>query len=288
MKTICATTPSTCISKRRQQAAPARAGKESSKRRGSATRPQAKPRRHGRLRLAAGALGQRLLRLLARLAVAFILLSVALVLLFRVVPLPGSMVMVERKVQSWVESSPMRLDYRWRSREALADTAKIAVLAAEDQRFPDHHGFDLVEIRRALATRLDGGGLRGASTLSQQTAKNMFLWSGRSWLRKGFEAWFTLLIELLWGKERILEVYLNVAEWDRGVFGLEAASQHYFGVPASELNARQASRLAAILPAPRTRSAATPSSEVAQRSRWIRRQVSNLGGTRYLERLDDG
>ncbi|GAB2712280.1 monofunctional biosynthetic peptidoglycan transglycosylase [Halomonas garicola] len=224
-------------------------------------------------------------RLLWRLALAFVLVSVALVLLFRVVPLPGSMVMVERKVQSWVAREPLSIDYRWRGRSALSDTARIAVIAAEDQRFPRHSGFDFVEIRRALDTSGNGGRLRGASTLSQQTAKNVFLWSGRSWLRKGFEAWFTLLIELFWGKQRILDVYLNVAEWDRGVFGLEAAAQHYFGVPANELDGRQASLLAAILPSPLTRSAARPSASVEQRSRWIRRQMGNLGGTGYLEHL---
>ncbi|MGO1626768.1 MAG: monofunctional biosynthetic peptidoglycan transglycosylase [Halomonadaceae bacterium] len=225
-------------------------------------------------------------RLLWRGVLAFVLLSIALVLLFRVVPLPGSMVMVERKVQSWVASDPLRIDYRWRSAGNLADAAKLAVIAAEDQRFPTHSGFDFVEIRRAFLTSLNGGRLRGASTLSQQTAKNVFLWSGRSWLRKGFEAWFTLLIELFWGKQRILEVYLNIAEWDRGVFGLEAAAQHYFGVSANALNTRQASLLAAILPSPLTRSAARPSASVEQRSRWIQRQMRNLGGTGYLKRID--
>lgn len=225
-------------------------------------------------------------RLIWRGVLAFVLLSIALVLLFRVVPLPGSMIMVERKVQSWVASEPLRLDYQWRRWDALSGTAKMAVIAAEDQRFPTHSGFDFVEIRRAFQTRLNGGRLRGASTLSQQTAKNVFLWSGRSWLRKGFEAWFTLLIELFWGKQRILEVYLNIAEWDRGVFGLQAASQHYFGVSASALSARQASLLAAILPSPLTRSASRPSVSVEQRSRWIQRQMRNLGGTGYLKRID--
>ncbi|MDN6179503.1 MAG: monofunctional biosynthetic peptidoglycan transglycosylase [Halomonas subglaciescola] len=224
-------------------------------------------------------------RLVWRGVLAFVLLSVALVLLFRVVPLPGSMIMVERKVHSWVTSEPLRLDYQWRSGEALANTARLAVIAAEDQRFPAHRGFDFVEIQRAFQASRSGGRLRGASTLSQQTAKNVFLWSGRSWVRKGFEAWFTLLIELFWGKQRILDVYLNIAEWDRGVFGLEAASQHYFGVSASALSARQASLLAAILPSPLTRSASRPSVSVEQRSRWIQRQMRNLGGTRYLKRI---
>ncbi|MYL23215.1 monofunctional biosynthetic peptidoglycan transglycosylase [Halomonas alkaliantarctica] len=224
-------------------------------------------------------------RWLWRGVLAFMLLSVVLVLLFRVVPPPGSMVMVERKVQSWLASEPIDLRRDWRAWEDMAAVAKLAVIAAEDQRFPDHHGVDLVELKRAIERKLAGGRLRGASTLSQQTAKNVFLWSGRSWVRKGVEFWFTLLIEIAWDKQRILEVYLNVAEWDAGVFGLEAAAQHYFGVSASALTERQASLLAAILPSPLTRSASKPSAEVEKRSQWIRQQMRNLGGTRYLERI---
>ena len=232
---------------------------------------------------------RRILRLLWRLVwrgtLAFVLLSVALVLLFRFVPPPGSMVMVERKVQSWINSEPVDIQRQWRSWENLSSNAKLAVISAEDQRFPQHRGFDFVEMRRAWVASRDGERLRGASTLSQQTAKNVFLWSGRSWVRKGLEAWFTLLIETLWGKQRILEVYLNVAEWDTGVFGLEAAANHYFGASGSALTERQASLLAAILPNPRNRSASRPDAQVERRSQWIRQQMRNLGGTSFLERL---
>lgn len=232
---------------------------------------------------------RRFMRLLWRFVwrgvLAFALLSVAIVLLFSAVPPPGSMVMVERKVQSWINSEPIRIQRQWRSWDSLSANAKLAVIAAEDQRFPHHGGFDLVELRRALQASQDGGRLRGASTLSQQTAKNVFLWTGRSWARKGLEAWFTLLIETLWSKQRILEVYLNVAEWDSGVFGLEAASQHYFGVSGNSLTERQASLLAAILPSPRTRSAARPDAQVERRSQWIRQQMRNLGGPGYLNNL---
>tara|TARA_B100000929_G_scaffold85864_1_gene67128 strand:- start:1791 stop:2507 length:717 start_codon:yes stop_codon:yes gene_type:complete len=232
---------------------------------------------------------RRCLRLLWRLvwrgALGFVVLSMALVLLFRFVPPPGSMVMVERKVQSWINSEPIDIQRQWRSWEQLSSNAKLAVISAEDQRFPQHRGFDFVEMRRAWEASRDGERLRGASTLSQQTAKNVFLWTGRSWLRKGLEAWFTLLIETLWGKQRILEVYLNVAEWDTGVFGLEAAANHYFGASGSALTERQASLLAAILPSPRTRSASRPDAQVERRSQWIRQQMRNLGGTAYLERL---
>ncbi|KFC51310.1 peptidoglycan transglycosylase [Halomonas sp. SUBG004] len=224
-------------------------------------------------------------RLVWRGALGFVVLSVALVLLFRFVPPPGSMVMVERKVQSWINSEPIDIQRQWRSWEQLSSNAKLAVISAEDQRFPQHRGFDFVEMRRAWEASRDGERLRGASTLSQQTAKNVFLWTGRSWVRKGLEAWFTLLIETLWGKQRILEVYLNVAEWDTGVFGLEAAANHYFGASGSALTERQASLLAAILPSPRTRSASRPDAQVERRSQWIRQQMRNLGGTAYLERL---
>jgi monofunctional biosynthetic peptidoglycan transglycosylase len=193
--------------------------------------------------------------------------------------------MVERKVQSWINSEPVDIQRQWRSWENLSNNAKLAVIAAEDQRFPQHRGFDFVEMRRAWEASRDGERLRGASTLSQQTAKNVFLWSGRSWVRKGLEAWFTLLIETLWGKQRILEVYLNVAEWDTGVFGLEAAANHYFGASGSALTERQASLLAAILPNPRNRSASRPDAQVERRSQWIRQQMRNLGGTSFLERL---
>ncbi len=228
---------------------------------------------------------RRLTRLLLLALLGFVAVSVLLVLLFRVVPVFGSMVMVERKVQSWIAREPISIEQQWRPWGELSDHAKLAVIAAEDQRFPVHRGFDLVELRRAWEASRNGARLRGASTLSQQTAKNLFLWTGRSWARKGLEAWFTLLIEALWPKERILEVYLNIAEWDTGVFGLEAAAQHYFGVSAARLTPHQASLLAAILPNPRGRNAARPSAQVAQRATRIRQQMRNLGGAAYLERL---
>ncbi|WP_280550226.1 MULTISPECIES: monofunctional biosynthetic peptidoglycan transglycosylase [unclassified Halomonas] len=224
-------------------------------------------------------------RVLWRTVLGFVVCSLLLVLLLRVVPVFGSMVMVERKVQSWVAGESLDIRHQWQPWQRLSDHAKLAVIAAEDQRFPLHHGFDLGEMRRAWEASRNGGRLRGASTISQQTAKNLFLWTGRSWVRKGLEAWFTLLIEALWPKQRILEVYLNIVEWDSGVFGLEAASRHYFGVSAGQLSEAQASRLAAILPDPRGRDAARPGPLVERRSAWIRQQMRNLGGTGYLERL---
>ncbi|MFC3284721.1 monofunctional biosynthetic peptidoglycan transglycosylase [Litchfieldella rifensis] len=217
--------------------------------------------------------------------IGFVALSIMLVMLFRAVPVFGSMVMVERKMQSWLTREPIAIEHRWRPWSGLSDNAKLAVIAAEDQRFPLHHGFDVDEMRRAWEVSQNGGRLRGASTISQQTAKNLFLWTGRSWVRKGLEAWFTLLIELLWPKERILEVYLNIVEWDNGVFGLEAAAQHHFGVSAHQLTEVQASRLAAVLPNPRDWSASRPGPHVERRSAWIRQQMRNLGGASYLQQL---
>ncbi|MCC5882552.1 MAG: monofunctional biosynthetic peptidoglycan transglycosylase [Halomonas sp.] len=230
----------------------------------------------------------RTLRWAALAGAAFVVLSILLVMLLRHVPAYGSMVMLERKVEAWMGGENLSIQHQWRPWAELSDHAKLAVIAAEDQRFPIHRGFDVDEMRRAWEASRSGARLRGASTISQQTSKNLFLWTGRSWVRKGFEAWFTVLIEALWPKERILEVYLNIVEWDHGVFGLEAAGQHYFGVSADRVNEVQASRLAAILPNPRAWDAARPGPHVERRSQWIRQQMRNLGGSRYLEQLASG
>ena len=227
----------------------------------------------------------RLLLRLLKLLFWFVVGSALLVLVLRWVPPPGTALMVERKLESWVDGQPIDLQRTWRPWAELPDDLKMAVIAAEDQQFAHHWGFDVDAIRAALAHNERGGTLRGASTLSQQVAKNLFLWSGRSWLRKGFEAWFTTLIELFWPKQRILEVYLNSAEWGDGIFGAEAAARHHFGVGAPYLSARQASLLAAVLPNPRQWSAGRPSAYVNRRAGWIHRQMRQLGGSHYLQRL---
>lgn len=232
-----------------------------------------------------GALIRKIARWLMLALLGWLAFSILVVLMLRVVPLPYSMVMLERKVQSLVAGEWVAQQQHWRPMSELSPYAQLAVIAAEDQRFPSHRGIDFIELRRAIADARQGDKLRGASTLSQQTAKNVFLWTGRSWARKLLEVWFTVLIEAMWPKERILEVYLNLAEWDDGVFGLEAASQHYFGVSADQLSRVQASRLAAILPNPRGWSASRPSPQVERRAQWIRQQMNNLGGAAYLERL---
>ena len=216
----------------------------------------------------------------------FALISAALVVVFRWVPPPGTALMVERKVNSWVSGKPIDLQRSWRSWDELSDDLKVAVIAGEDQKFASHWGFDVMAIRAAFLHNEKGGTIRGASTLTQQVAKNLFLWSGRSYFRKALEAWFTALIEVFWSKQRILEVYLNSAEWDDGVFGAEAAAQHHFGVSAARLSRQQASLLAAVLPNPRNWSASRPSPYVLRRSSWIRQQMSQLGGDQYLMTLN--
>jgi len=227
-----------------------------------------------------------LLRRLVRALLWFAAASIVLVLVFRWVPPPGTALMVERKVQSWLSGEAIDLQRDWQPWENISDELKVAVIAGEDQKFASHWGFDIPAIQAALAYNERGGNIRGASTLTQQVAKNLFLWSGRSWLRKGLEAWFTALIELFWSKERILEVYLNSGEWGPGVFGAEAAARYHFGTDASRLSRQQAAQLAAVLPSPIKWSAGRPSAYVASRAGWIRRQMSQLGGPGYLMQLD--
>ncbi len=180
-----------------------------------------------------------------------------------------------------------RLWHYWVDWEHVAPAARIAVVAAEDQRFPYHAGFDLESIAGAVQQRARTGRVRGASTISQQVAKNLFLWPEQSFVRKGVEAYFTTLIELFWPKQRILEVYLNVAQFGDGVFGIEAASIRYFGKSASELTSGEAATLAAVLPNPVDLRADRPSAYVESRSRWILSQVALLGGPRHLRELSE-
>lgn len=230
-----------------------------------------------------------MLRFIARRLLKFVLYlvigSALLVLALRWIPPLGTALMVERKIESWVDDQPIDLQRSWRPWKELPDDLKMAVIAGEDQKFAEHWGFDVAAIQAALEHNQQGGSLRGASTLSQQVAKNLFLWSGRSWLRKGLEVWFTGLIELLWPKQRILEVYLNSVEWSDGVFGAEAAARHHFNVGAPYLSRQQASLLAAVLPNPRKWSASRPSARISRRANWIRQQMLQLGGSHYLNRL---
>ena len=178
------------------------------------------------------------------------------------------------------------VDYRPHKLTDISPWAALAVITAEDQKFPDHRGFDLDAIQSALDAHREGSRLRGASTLTQQVAKNLFLWSGRSWLRKGLEAWYTLMLETLLSKRRILELYLNIAEYGPGVYGVEAAAQRYFLRSAADLDRHQAALLATVLPNPLRYRLASPDATMRQRQAWILRHMQRLGGLAYLDRVD--
>ena len=208
-------------------------------------------------------------------------LSVLPVLLLRVVDPPTSAFMLARSIEARGDDDFV-LRHAWVDFDAVSPQLPIALVAAEDQTFPTHDGFDVAAIRQVLDKREAGEATRGASTISQQTAKNLFLWSGRSWLRKGLEAYYTTLIELTWPKRRILEVYVNIVEFGDGVYGAEAAAQHFFGKPAAALDASDAALLAAVLPNPQRLHVDRPSAYVLRRQRWIARQVRQLDGPAWL------
>jgi monofunctional biosynthetic peptidoglycan transglycosylase len=206
--------------------------------------------------------------------------------LFSVVPVPFSAVMVERQIGAWLEGDFGYVAHSdWVGMDEISPWMGLAVIAAEDQTFPDHWGFDVAAIEKALShNERNENRIRGASTLSQQTVKNLFLWDGRSWLRKGLEAGLTVGVETVWSKKRILTVYLNIAEFGDGVFGVEAAAQRYFGKPASRLTQSEAALLAAVLPNPLRFKAAAPSGYVRSRQAWILRQMRQLGGESFMTR----
>ncbi len=175
------------------------------------------------------------------------------------------------------------IDYRWVPLSRISPHAALAVIASEDQNFFRHRGIDLEAIEDAIQDNRRRALPRGASTISQQTVKNLFLWPGRSYLRKGIEAGFTLLVEAFWPKRRILETYLNIVEMGRGVFGVEAAARRFFGKPAANLTRREAATLAAVLPGPEKMFADRPSDYVQRRARWIMKQMDQLGGVGFLK-----
>lgn len=206
-------------------------------------------------------------RLLRNLLLALFLVLVAgpvvAVILYRFIPPPVTPLMVIRAVEG------RGLDHRWRSMDKISPTLPRALIAAEDAKFCDHRGFDFEALQKAYENNESGRKIRGGSTISQQTAKNVFLWPGRSYVRKGLEAWFTVLIETFWGKRRIMEVYMNSIEYGSGIYGAEAAAQRYFGVSADKLTQAQSARLAAILPSPLKWKVIKPGKYVAKRSKKI-------------------
>ena len=226
------------------------------------------------------------IRLLRKIFLAFLLATIIPVALLRWLPPPASMFMVRDRVEAfWSGEEDYRLHYRWTGWEKISPEAKLAVIASEDQRFVEHLGFDFKAMRRAIEHNRNGKRIHGASTISQQTAKNLFLYPGRSYFRKGLEAYFTLLIELLWSKQRILEVYLNVAQFGRGIYGVGEASRIFFHKPPDRIDGREAALLAAVLPNPVRLRVDRPSAYVQKRRSWIYRQMRQLGGVQYLEDL---
>ena len=206
-------------------------------------------------------------RLLRNLLLALFLVLVAgpvvAVILYRFIPPPVTPLMVIRAVEG------RGLDHRWRSMDKISPTLVRALIAAEDAKFCEHRGFDFEALQKAYENNESGRKIRGGSTISQQTAKNVFLWPGRSYVRKGLEAWFTVLIETFWGKRRIMEVYMNSIEYGSGIYGAEAAAQRYFGVSAAKLTQAQSARLAAILPSPLKWKVIKPGKYVAKRTKKI-------------------
>lgn len=218
--------------------------------------------------------------------IAWLVLTVLPVLLLRWIPPLTSAFMLEARIGALrAGERGYRTHYDWVSLEHISPQAAIAVIASEDQTFPFNYGFDLHSIRSAVRAAERGRRLRGASTISQQVARNLFLWPGRSFLRKGIEAYYTVLLEALWPKERILEVYLNIAQFGRGTYGVEAAARRFYHEPAARLSAGQAALLAAVLPDPVHWHVDRPSRFVAWKQQWILGQMRNLGGAAYLRQV---
>lgn len=222
-----------------------------------------------------------LVRLLVRATLGLFLLTALVVALLAVVPPPTTAFMVEA---GFARGATVAWD--WEPAAGISPRLMLAVVAAEDQRFLDHSGFDIQAIREAARHNSRGGSVRGASTISQQVAKNLFLWPGRSYLRKGLEAALTVAIETIWSKRRILEMYVNIAEMGDGVFGAEAASRRFFAKSALELTSAEAALLAAVLPNPRVLHAGAPSAYVRRRQQSILKQMAAIGGDAWLARLD--
>lgn len=213
-------------------------------------------------------------RLILKIAVWFVGISLFSVIVFKWVPVPVTPLILIRTVQQITSGQKVILKHDWVPMKKISPHMQLAAVCSEDQNFFTHHGFDFGAMKKAVKeSKRKNGKLRGASTISQQTAKNVFLWPQRSWLRKGLEIWFTGLIELIWGKKRILEVYLNSIEMGNGIYGAEAASKSYFGVKAAELSKNQAISIIAILPSPLKWNARNPGPYVQSRMAWINRQM---------------
>ena len=226
-------------------------------------------------------MGRRLFKFIFKVLVWFVALTVAWVLLYKFVPVPYTPLMAIRSLQA---DSGHELRHDWVSIDSISEEIQLAVICAEDQQFLNHNGFDYQAIEKTYQNNKGGNRLRGGSTISQQTAKNVFLWPERSWLRKGLETYFTFLIETFWSKERILEVYLNSIEMGDGVYGVQAAAAYWFDTSAGDLNSHEAAAIAAILPNPRSFKASPRTQYLESRKQWILGQMNNFGNLNLAEK----
>lgn len=226
-------------------------------------------------------MGKLLAKFVFKFLVGFVIFSVLWVLLYKYVPVPHTGLMAIRAVEG---SESYEKRHQWVDLEDISEEIKLAVICAEDQRFMTHNGFDYEAIEKAYRQNKDGKRLRGGSTITQQTAKNVFLWPQRSWFRKGLETYFTVLIETFWSKERILEVYLNSIEMGDGVYGVEAGANYWFNTSAAQLSRHEAAALAAILPNPRTFKATPRTPYLERRKQWVLGQMNNFGTLNLAEK----
>ena len=226
-------------------------------------------------------------KLIAATCLSFLYLSLLMVLLLKWVDPPTTSFMLQREINvAWDKNTDFNLKYRWADWDEISPYVKVAAITSEDQRFAEHWGLDINAIQEAIAEHQKGESLRGASTITQQVAKNLFLWSGQSFIRKGIEAYFALTIEMLWSKKRILEVYLNIAEFGNGVYGVKAASETYFNTAPKNLDMLQSALMVTALPSPRRYNLSDPSPYMIDRRNWILQYMFYLGNTDYLKKIE--
>lgn len=228
-----------------------------------------------------------MLKLLVAGILSFIYITFLSVLVLKWIAPPTSSFMIQRNIAAWWNNEEsFELHYDWADWEEISPYVKVAAITSEDQRFAEHWGLDLEAIQEAVDEYQKGESLRGASTITQQVAKNLFLWPGQSYFRKGIEAYLSLLIEALWSKKRILEIYLNIVEFGNGVYGVKAASETYFNANAQNLNMIQSALMITALPSPRRYNLANPSPYMIDRRNWILQYMFYLGNTDYLKKLE--
>jgi monofunctional biosynthetic peptidoglycan transglycosylase len=225
----------------------------------------------------------RIFKRLLKFAIIFFVSTVLIVFAMRWINPVTSSIMIQRQISSLLKGDFQLVNYHWVDYDDVSKYMPIAIVAAEDQNFPNHFGFDFKQIEKAMKQNKKGKRIRGASTITQQVAKNLFLWEGKSFIRKGIEAYFTILIELLWDKKRILEVHMNIAQFGKNIFGVGIASLAYYKLPPGKLSMSQAALLAAVLPNPLRYSVLKPSGYVRGRQNWIISQINSLGGSDYLK-----